>query len=124
MALQEELEVQGQQNHDNYEMMLVLNEANANHMVRDRTVQGNLHELHQQMNRMNNEMQAHTHHMDRRMQELHHHMQHQMQEEAEATQQTQHLMGEELQAAQGRMEHMENQLEAAMEHWRRSGWWQ
>ena len=51
-------------------------------------------------------------------------MQQQMQEEAEATQQTQHLMGEELQAAQRRMEHMEFELEAAMEHWRRSGWWQ
>ena len=34
------------------------------------------------------------------------------------------ISAEELQAAQGRMEHMEDQLEAAMEHWRRSGWWQ
>ena len=121
--MQQDLEVQGQQNHENHEMMLILNEANANHMVADRTVQANLQELHQQLNHMNRQMQAQTQHTNHQMQELHHHMQQQMQEEAEATQQTHHLMGEELQAAQRRMEHMEFELETAMERLA-NGWWQ
>ena len=108
MTLQQELEVHEGMINDNHTMMLVLNEANANRTVEDRTLRGNLQELDQQMNHMNHEMQAQRQQMHHQMQEL-------------------QQMGEEVQAfTEAMTQHqavVTEHMEAVTQQWGNQGWY-